>query len=98
MTRKKYVKQLMALGVPRNRANAMAYLCRAAGKTYAADYKAQAPWLRVTKAVSDLKTAFIKAGAAMAKAAAFLCANLNARAQQRGENITVQIIVGGAKE
>jgi hypothetical protein len=98
MTRKKYVKQLMALGVPRNRANAMACLCRAAGKTYAADYKAQAPWLRITKAASDLKTAFMKARDALAKAAAFICKNLNSRAQQRGENITVEITVGGAKE
>lgn len=45
MTRKRYIKQLMALGLPRNRANFRASLCRDHRMAYAEDYEASLPWL-----------------------------------------------------
>lgn len=47
MTRKRYIKLLMALGIQRNYADAMAYACQVAGRSYAADYKMRSPWLRL---------------------------------------------------
>lgn len=47
MKRKKYVKQLMAMGYQRNRAEFRASLCRDNGIPYAVDYKAVAPWLQL---------------------------------------------------
>lgn len=98
MTRKKYVKQLMALDVTRNQANAMARICQHSGKSYEADYKARAPWLRAAQAARRLKAAFLNMGRELAKAAAVFCESFNRRAKQRGENITLEITVGGAKE
>lgn len=45
MTRKRYIKLLMALGLPRNRANFRASLCRDHRMAYAEDYGAALPWL-----------------------------------------------------
>lgn len=59
MTRKKYVKQLMALGVRRNRANAMAYDCQAKGRSYAADYGYISPWLKLAKAAREAGSAVL---------------------------------------
>lgn len=48
MTRKRYIKCLMALGVSRNRANVMATACRGpGGKSYAQDFADREPWLRL---------------------------------------------------
>lgn len=49
MTRKRYVKLFMALGVSRNAANRMADNCRAKGIPYAVHYSARAPWLTLGK-------------------------------------------------
>lgn len=54
MTRKKFVKQLMALGLPRNRANSHATRCRYKGNSYAEYYAALAPVLRVRQAQDKL--------------------------------------------
>lgn len=54
MTRKRYVKLLMALGIPRNRANIMAELCQVTGKSYAAEYRRQRPWLLISKAARNV--------------------------------------------
>ncbi len=45
MTRKRYTKLLMALGLPRNRANFRASLCRDHRMAYAEDYETSLPWL-----------------------------------------------------
>lgn len=45
MTRKRYIKLLMALGLPRNRANFRASLCRDHRMEYAEDYDTSLPWL-----------------------------------------------------
>ena len=47
MTRKKFVKQLMAMGLSRNSANLRATLCQYKCKSYAEEYEAMEPWLRV---------------------------------------------------
>lgn len=59
MTRKRYVKLLMALGVHRNRANAMAYDCQVAGRSYAADYGYISPWLKMAKAARKAGTSVL---------------------------------------
>lgn len=68
MTRKRYTKLLMALGVSRNRANAMAYACRVAGLTYATDYNSRLPWLMLTNAADGVSKAMRKLGKTMATA------------------------------
>lgn len=50
MKRKKFVKQLMGLGLSRNRANFYATLCRYKGISYAEHYAAVAPFLRIYQA------------------------------------------------
>ena len=57
MTRKRYVKQLMALGIPRNWANIMAELCQGTGKSYATEYRRQLPWMRMAKAARKMAKA-----------------------------------------
>jgi hypothetical protein len=47
MTRKRFIKLLMAMGLSRNAANARATLCQYKGKSYAEEYKCMEPWLRV---------------------------------------------------
>lgn len=59
MTRKRYIKLLMALGLTRNRANAMAYACQVAGRSYAADYRHRRPWLQVAKAARQMGAAML---------------------------------------
>ena len=65
MTRKRYVKQLMALGVQRNRANAMAYACQDAGRSYANDYAFISPWLKLAKAAREAGSAMLNMGRAI---------------------------------
>ena len=55
MTRKKYIKLLMALDVPRNQATACANALQVAGGAYEEDYRRLAPFLRIKQAV--LRTA-----------------------------------------
>ena len=59
MTRKKFVKQLMALGVSRNRANALAYSCQVAGEPYAAYYRRKLPWWTLARAVRLARAAVL---------------------------------------
>ena len=59
MTRKKYVKQLMALGMSRNAANAMAYSCQVAGRSYAADYWHRRPWFLLARAARQASAAVL---------------------------------------
>lgn len=59
MTRKKYVKQLMALGMSRNAANAMAYCCQVAGRSYAADYRHRRPWFLLARAARQASAAVL---------------------------------------
>lgn len=65
MTRKRYIKLLMALDVQRNRANAMAYACQVAGRSYEADYRFISPWLKLAKAAREAGNAVLN----MARAA-----------------------------
>ena len=46
MTRKRFVKLVMALGNSRNRANALAYACRVAGVPYEKYYRHNSLWWR----------------------------------------------------
>lgn len=69
MTRKRYIKQLMALGIPRNRANAMARLCQHSGKSYAAEYRRQRPWLQLAHAARRAKTTILNVAKAFNSAA-----------------------------
>lgn len=59
MTRKRYIKLFMALGVSRNAANRMADRCRAAGIPYAANYRARSPWLKLGKAARMASAAIL---------------------------------------
>jgi hypothetical protein len=49
----------MALGVQRNRADAMAYACRVAGRSYAVDYRYRKTWLEVSKAARQMGAAML---------------------------------------
>lgn len=64
MTRKRYVKLLMAMGVTRDQANTYALLCRMAGRPYKEDYGMRAPWLNVQNAAHRI---VVKLGAALAE-------------------------------
>lgn len=57
MTRKRYTKLLMAVGIPRNRADIMAEICQGTGKSYATEYRRQLPWLRMAKAARKMAAA-----------------------------------------
>jgi hypothetical protein len=59
MTRKKFVKQLMAQGVSRNRANAMACACRVAGEPYAVYYRRKLPWWTLAHAARLARAAVL---------------------------------------
>jgi len=59
MTRKKFVKQLMALGVSRNRANALAYACQVAGEPYAVYYRRELPWWTLARAARMARAAML---------------------------------------
>lgn len=50
MTRKKYIKLLTALDVPRNTADAMAKAAQAAGVSYEEDYMSRCRWLQLAQA------------------------------------------------
>lgn len=54
MTRKRYIKLLMALGVSRNDADGKALLCRLFGVPYATDYARRAPRLRMAKTARNI--------------------------------------------
>jgi hypothetical protein len=54
MTRKKFIKQLMACGFSRNSANAVAYACMVAGEPYGECYRRKRPWLGLAKAARQL--------------------------------------------
>ena len=92
MTRKRYVKLLMALGMDRNEANAAACLCRATGKTYAADYKASAPWMRLHMAARRVKKAFEKIGRTAAATLTAWAIEFNRNMHHAGHPITMQIV------
>lgn len=64
MTRKRYIKLFMALGVSRNAANRMADRCRAAGIPYAMNYSARSPWLKLGKAARLASVALLNLGGA----------------------------------
>lgn len=66
MTRKRYIKLFMALGVSRNAANCMADRCRAEGIPYAVDYSARAPWLKLGKAARECGAAILNLSSAAA--------------------------------
>jgi len=69
MTRKKFVKQLMAAGYDRNTANALAWSLQRAGAVYAEEYARRSPRLRAKMAHREITRAFGKiADAAMAAA------------------------------
>lgn len=98
MTRKKFVKQLMAMGLSRNAANVRATLCQYKGRSYAEEYKAMEPWLRVHReahritvsmraCTGSFRSALARATAAAAKLGTIL----------QGP-IPVKITMGGAKE
>lgn len=92
MKRKKYIKQLMALGIDRNGAHAMAYLCRTAGKTYEADYRARAPWLRLQMAARRAGTAFRKLSESFHAASMAFAEKFNRDMHHAGHNVTMQIV------
>lgn len=59
MTRKRYIKLFMALGVSRNAANRMADRCRAAGVPYEVNYRTRSPWLKLGKAARECSAALL---------------------------------------
>lgn len=59
MKRKKFVKQLMAMGLERNMANVMAYLCQHTGTSYEADFRRRAPWLRLARAARQVSASLL---------------------------------------
>lgn len=59
MTRKKFVKQCMALGFSRNAANAMARICQASEQQYADYYRRHSPWWRLGKAARKARAAIL---------------------------------------
>lgn len=85
MKRKKFVKQLMALGMTRNQANAMAYCCRVTGRTYEADYQKRAPWLRMRYETHKLSVS-------LRMTAGYLCSGL-ARAAAAVEKLRDSLVV-----
>lgn len=85
MKRKKYVKQLMGLGVPRNRANLMAYCCQRTGQSYADDYRRRSPWLRVSQEAH-------KAAVSMRMVDGYFCSGL-ARAAAAVEKLRAALVV-----
>ena len=84
MTRKKIVKQLMAQGLSRNRANFHATLCRDKGISYAEYYAAVAPWLIPTR---ETRRATVK----MRMVAGYLCSGL-ARAAANVEKLRAALV------
>lgn len=62
MTRKRYIKLLMALGVERNKAEAYARQCRETGRTYKQDYYRRYPWLTMQKAFRKLGRSVLGVG------------------------------------
>lgn len=62
MTRKRYIKLLMALGVERNSAEDAARKCRETGRTYADDYRRRFPWLTMQKAFRKLGRSTLAVG------------------------------------
>lgn len=85
MTRKKFVKQLMGLGLSRNRANFHATLCRYKGISYAEHYAAMAPYLRLNRATSRASVKF-------RMAAGYFCSGL-ARAAAAVEKLRAALVV-----
>lgn len=59
MTRKRYIKQLMGLGISRNAAAVMAYSCQVAGKSYETDLRRRRTWLQVAKAARQMGVAIL---------------------------------------
>lgn len=97
MTRKRYIKLFMALGVSRNAANRMADRCRAAGIPYAMNYSARSPWLKLGKAARMASVALLNLGGA-ARAVLHGIADGTARALHQLEVHHAQPITPGNLE
>ena len=67
MTRKKYIKLLMALDVPRNKARACARACQMVGKPYERAYRERVYWLRLAQAGRRFARNMTKAAMALAE-------------------------------
>lgn len=76
MTRKKFVKQLMGLGVSRNGANLYAKICRRKGIPYAQRYKAMEPGLRLRKTAKNVSVTINASVAKFASNLAVAAANM----------------------
>lgn len=69
MTRKKYIKQLMALGISKNEANGKALLCQLYRCPYAESLRIIKKFHNLDEAIQRAKDAFTAAGPAIAAAA-----------------------------
>lgn len=95
MTRKKFVKQLMAMGFSRNAANTKAFICLTTGESYAAYYRRHSPWWRLGSAARQACAAVLnmtKAFNGLIPAARELTADLVAHHPQP---ITPENLEGG---
>lgn len=92
MTRKKFVKQLMALGLSRNRANFHAMLCREKGIPYAEHYKAMAPWLGLAAGVKNPAVSIRIACANFASAMDRAAANMKKLSQTIAESKQMELV------
>lgn len=95
MTRKKYVKQLMALGISRNAANAMARVCQVAETPYAADYKRRAPWIRLGYAARRVRAAVLNMTKALNGLAAAAANFRDSLVLHHAQPITPENLEGG---
>lgn len=77
MKHRKFVKQLMALGVSRNAANAMATAVHLNSWTYAEAYKAWRPWIHLAYSARKASTAMVNMGMAIKEATQTLIDGLN---------------------
>lgn len=95
MKRKKYVKQLMALGMARNQANAMAYCCRVAGKTYEDDYRRKRPWLLLARSARQAKATILNVARAFNNVATAAAKLMGSLAVHHAQPITPENLEGG---
>lgn len=65
MTRKKFIKKLMAEGFSRNEANKIAIKGRESGLPYKKYYEYECSWLRISAAMKRVGTSFKNASKAM---------------------------------
>lgn len=95
MTRKRYIKQLMALGIQRNQANTMATLCRVAGKSYETDLRRRRPWMQLARAARQVSATILNASKYFNDLAAAAAKALGGLVVHHAQPITPDNLEGG---